>query len=194
MEWPTARRSRQEFDAFVTKAAGALFRSGYLMTSDVGETEDLLQEMFVKVARRWNRVRSMEYPIAYARRILVNLVLDGARARARREEELQHPDDAPEVPEVIDHGSVRVLSGIDDQSEFQWALGALPPRQRTVLILRYWDGLSEAEVAEILDCPIGTVKSSASRGVGELRRMLGRAGAFTPTSSSIEIREEKRSC
>ena len=87
-----------------------------------------------------------------------------------------------------------MLSGIDDQSEFQWALGALPPRQRTVLILRYWDGLSEAEVAEILDCPIGTVKSSASRGVGELRRMLGRAGAFTPTSSSIEIREEKRSC
>ena len=82
MEWPTARRSRQEFDAFVTKAAGALFRSGYLMTSDVGETEDLLQEMFVKVARRWNRVRSMEYPIAYARRILVNLVLDGARAGA----------------------------------------------------------------------------------------------------------------
>ena len=82
MEWPTAKRSRQGFDAFVAIAAGPLFRTGYLMTSDVGETEDLLQETFIQVARRWSRVRSMQYPLAYARRILVNLVLDGAQARA----------------------------------------------------------------------------------------------------------------
>jgi DNA-directed RNA polymerase specialized sigma24 family protein len=61
--------------------------------------------------------------------------------------------------------------------------------------LRYWDDLSEAEVAEILDCPIGTVKSSASRGVAELRRMLGQGNETTTTTRSpMEINEEKRSC
>jgi RNA polymerase sigma-70 factor (sigma-E family) len=162
------------------------------MTADVGETEDMLQETFIKVARRWDRVRSMEYPLAYARRILVNLVLDGAATRTRRDEELQSPH---ESSEAIDHSSVRVLSGIDDRSEFRWALGALPTRQRAVLILRYWDDLSEAEVAEILDCPIGTVKSSASRGLAELRRMLGQGNETTTTARSpMEINEEKRSC
>jgi RNA polymerase sigma-70 factor (sigma-E family) len=191
MDWPGARRSRQEFDAFVTNAAGPLFRSGYFMVADIGETEDLLQETFLKLARRWNRVRSMEYPLAYARRVLVNLALDSAAERARRHDELQYPD---ESAQVIDHGSVRVLSGIDDQSEFRWALAALPTRQRAVLILRYWDDLSEAEVAEILDCPIGTVKSTASRGVAELRRILGRSGEITARHSPMEIHEEEHSC
>jgi RNA polymerase sigma factor (sigma-70 family) len=136
MKWPKAKKSRQGFDAFVMEAADPLFRSGYLMTADTGETEDLLQETFLRVARHWNRVRSMEYPLAYARRILVNLALDGAPARARRSQELQDPDD---VPQAVDHGSVRVLSGIDDQAEFKWALATLPPRQRAVLVLRYWD-------------------------------------------------------
>jgi DNA-directed RNA polymerase specialized sigma24 family protein len=124
MKWPKAMKLRQGFDAFVMEAADPLFRSGYLMTADTGETEDLLQETFLRVARHWNRVRSMEYPLAYARRILVNLALDGAPARARRSQELQDPDD---VPQALDLGSVRVLSGIDDQAEFTWALATLLP-------------------------------------------------------------------
>ena len=187
MEWPTAKRSRQGFDAFVATAAGPLFRTGYLMTSDVGETEDLLQETFIQVARRWSRVRSMQYPLAYARRILVNLVLDGAQARARRSAELGHEEVAPET---IDLGAIRVLAGIDDVSEFRWALGALTPRQRAVLTLRYWDDLSEAEVAEILGCPVGTVKSSASRAVADLRRILGRGAAVARADSPSEIYKE----
>ena len=129
----------------------------------------------------------MEYPLAYARRVLVNLVLDGAVKRRRREMELQQTND---VPEVIDQVSIRVLSGIDDQAQFRWALASLPPRQRAVLILRYWEGLPEAQVAEILNCPIGTVKSSASRGVTELRRMLGHSNEVTSARSPGEIREE----
>jgi RNA polymerase sigma-70 factor (sigma-E family) len=191
MKWPKTKKLRQGFDAFVMEVADPLFRSGYLMTADTGETEDLLQETFLRVARHWTRVRSMEYPHAYARRILVNLALDGAPARARRSQELQDPDD---VPQVIDRASVRVLSGIDDQAEFKWALATLPSRQRAVLVLRYWDGLSEREVAEILGCPIGTVKSSASRGVTELRRVLGRGTTGTPASSSSDIDEEESPC
>ena len=79
MKRKTAERSSPEFEAFVTETADPLFRSGYLMTANVSETEDLLQETFLRVARHWNRVRLMEYPLAYARRVLINLALDGAR-------------------------------------------------------------------------------------------------------------------
>jgi RNA polymerase sigma-70 factor (sigma-E family) len=187
MEWPTAKRSRQGFEVFVATAADPLFRTAYLMTSDVGETEDLLQETFIKVARRWSRVYSMQHPLAYARRILVNLVLDGAPGRTRRHEELQYEG---ATPDMTDLRTVRVLSGIDDQSEFQWALGALTPRQRAILILRYWDDLTEAEVAEVLECPVGTVKSSTSRAVAELRRILGRDTEIAPADAASEVYKE----
>jgi RNA polymerase sigma-70 factor (sigma-E family) len=186
-----AERSSQEFEAFVTETADPLFRSGYLMTANVAETEDLLQETFLRVARHWNRVRSMEHPLAYARRVLINLALDGAVARDRRGQELRNSDGAAQV---VDQGSLRQLSGIDDQAEFQWALTALPPRQRAVLILRYWDDLSEQEVAEILRCPIGTVKSTTSRAVTELRSLLGRSENVIPISSHTKSDNEEASC
>jgi RNA polymerase sigma-70 factor (sigma-E family) len=191
MKWPTAKSSKPEFEAFVTRAADPLFRSGYLMTADTGETEDLLQETFLRVARHWHRVRSMEYALAYARQVLINLALDGAASRSRRDDELQNPED---LPQAIDHGSVRLLSSIDDRAEFKWALATLSPRQRAVLILRYWDDLSETEVAEILHCPIGTVKSTGSRGVAELRRLLERGNTATRSSSSEDIDAEENSC
>jgi RNA polymerase sigma-70 factor (sigma-E family) len=186
-----AERSSQEFEAFVTETADPLFRSGYLMTANVAETEDLLQETFLRVARHWNRVRSMEHPLAYARRVLINLALDGAVARDRRGQELRNSDGAAQV---VDQGSLRQLSGIDDQAEFQWALTALPPRQRAVLILRYWDDLSEREVAEILRCPIGTVKSTISRAVTELRSIFGQGENVIPISSNTKSDEEEASC
>jgi DNA-directed RNA polymerase specialized sigma24 family protein len=65
-----------------------LFRTGYLMTADAGEAEDLVQETLLRVARRWNRVRTMDHPAAYARRILINLVLHSAGRRSRQKEEL----------------------------------------------------------------------------------------------------------
>ena len=191
MKRKTAERSSQEFEAFVTETADPLFRSGYLMTANVAETEDLLQETFLRVARHWNRVRSMEHPLAYARRVLINLALDGAVARDRRGQELRNSDGAAQV---VDQGSLRQLSGIDDQAEFQWALTALPPRQRAVLILRYWDDLSEQEVAEILRCPIGTVKSTTSRAVTELRSIFGQGENVIPISSNTKSDEEEASC
>jgi RNA polymerase sigma-70 factor (sigma-E family) len=191
MERLRASRSKREFDIYVTTAADRLYRTGYLMTGDAGETEDLLQETFVRVAQRWDRVRTMDHPLAYARRVLVNLVLDGTPARARRDQELLDPDG---LMDVVDRGSLRLLGGIDEQAAFTWALAALPPRPRAVLILRYWDDLSEAEVAEVLGCPLGTVKSSASRGIAELRRILGRDGETMPARSSVEIEQERHLC
>lgn len=152
-------------------------RTGVLLTGDAGEAEDLLQETFLAVASRWDRVRSMEHPVAYARRVLTNLVLDGVNGRGRRRAELTGWGDLDERP---DDRSLRVLRGVDDLAEFRWALAVLDRRQRAVLVLRYWDDLSEAEIAQVLGCPVGTVKSTAARGLERLRCLMGRVDRSPP--------------
>jgi RNA polymerase sigma factor (sigma-70 family) len=107
----------------------------------------------------------MEHPVAYARRILVNLALDGAgrRSRSRRELTGEAPPDRPDW--------AADSSAIDRHEELLSALAALPPRQRSVLVLRYFLDLPEVEVAAALKCSLGTVKSTASRGLARLARL-----------------------
>jgi RNA polymerase sigma-70 factor (sigma-E family) len=158
-------RDHADFDRFVANGSDSLLRTAYLIVWDLQEAEDLVQETLVKVAKRWPRVCGMEHPIGYARRILVNLALDGSARRSRRREELT--GQALEDRAVGDR-----TSGIDDHDELARALAALPPRQRTVLVLRYFLDLPEAEVAEALQCSLGTVKSTASRGLARLEANL----------------------
>jgi RNA polymerase sigma-70 factor (sigma-E family) len=158
----------RRFEDFVAETIDALFRTGYLMTGDAGMAEDLVQETFIRVARRWGRVRSMDRPLAYARRVLVNLVIDGAAARSRQQAEL-----GPLVwTEAADGSAARALREVEDQAEFRWALAQLAPRERAVLVLRYWADLPIAEVAAILGCSAGTVKSAASRGASRLAAIM----------------------
>ena len=79
---------RQEFDRFVAEAGDGLLRAAYLITWDLADAEDLVQECLFKVARRWPRVRRMEHPAAYARTVLVHLALDDGKQRSRRRAEL----------------------------------------------------------------------------------------------------------
>jgi RNA polymerase sigma-70 factor (sigma-E family) len=166
--------SDRRFEAFVAEASDTLFRTGFLMTGDAGYAEDLVQETFLRVARRWSQVQSMDYPAAYARRILINLVLHDADRRSRQKAELMP---AGAGPDPADQDAARVLRGVDDLAEFRWALAQLPARQGAVLVLRYWADLPVAEVADILGCSAGTVKSTASRAAGRLAAMLARAEA-----------------
>jgi RNA polymerase sigma-70 factor (sigma-E family) len=164
--------SDREFEGFVAEASDALFRTGYLMTGDARDAEDLVQETFLRVARRWCQVRTMDHPAAYARRILINLVLRDGDRRSRAKAEL--------VPErawidAADQDAARVLRAVDDIAEFRWALTRLPARQRAVLVLRYWADLPVAEVADILGCSAGTIKSTASRAAARLADTLTRA-------------------
>jgi RNA polymerase sigma-70 factor (sigma-E family) len=137
---------RAEFDRFVAGITGTLLRTAYLIVWDLGEAEDLVQETLLEVARRWPRVRRMERPAAYARRILINRALSGAGRRARRRRELA-AEPPPDRVTVTDDGAV-----IDGHDELMAALAALPPRQRAVLVLRYFLDLPEAEVAAALKC------------------------------------------
>jgi RNA polymerase sigma-70 factor (sigma-E family) len=171
MKWLRAGASRREFERFVADRTGPLLRTAYLMAGNLAEAEDLVQEAMLRVARNWPRVRVMEYPAAYARQVLVNLTLDGAAQRARREGELAATDNAG-TWEPADIRALSDLHKVDTQQELLGALATLPARQRAVIVLRYWEDLPEAGVAEILGCSLGTVKSSASRGLARLRATI----------------------
>jgi RNA polymerase sigma-70 factor (sigma-E family) len=157
---------RADFDRFVADSTDGLVRTAYLIVSDLGEAEDLVQETLFEVARRWPRVRRMEHPVAYARRILVNRAVRGAARRARRRQELTLE---PPVQSAPDLGP---SAGSGEHDELMSALAALAPRQRAVLVLRYFLDLPEAEVAAALECSLGTVKSTAARGLARLEQAM----------------------
>ncbi len=152
-----------DFDRFVAESGDRLVRTAYLIVGNLHEAEDLVQETLLKLARRWPKVSQMDHPEAYARRVLVNLALRGRRKRSRRLAELSETRPAdPAAP----------AAPLDHHDELHAALAALPPRQRAVLVLRYFLDLPEAEVAAALHCSLGTVKSTASRGLARLEQTL----------------------
>lgn len=169
MDWGRHQTVQREFACFVAEVSDPLLRTSHLMTGDVRDAEDLVQETLLKVAQRWKRVRSMEHPAAYARRVLVNLVLHDADRRSRQRAELWPRDGAAEA---ADESAARALREVDDLAEFRWALAQLPARQRAVLVLRYWADLPVAEVADILGCSEGTVTSTTSRAAARLAEIL----------------------
>ena len=166
-----SQRARADFEQFVTASSDALLRTAYLVVWDPVEAEDLVQECLLSVARRWPRVRRMDHPHAYARRVLINLALDGAKRRTRSRRELVG-DEAVTLAAVPDESSARRMNAVGVRAELIAALATLPPRQRAVLVLRYFEDLSEAQVAELLGCSVGTVKSTASRGLTRLQAAL----------------------
>jgi RNA polymerase sigma factor (sigma-70 family) len=146
-----------------------------LVVGDLHEAEDLVQETLLKVARRWPRVRRMDHAVPYARRILVNLALRDRPKRSRRRAELSEANgDRPALPAIP----------VERHDEVHAALAALPPRQRAVLVLRYFLDLPETEVAAALHCPTGTVKSTASRALARLVRTL-RTGVAAPRAYCV---------
>lgn len=171
------------FEEFVSAHAGGLLRTACLITWDNAEAEDLVQECLLRVSRRWGRVRAMDMPAAYARRVLVNLALAGSARRSRRRAELVGCDFDETNDERVDLDAEAVLRSLNERSELINALGCLTTQQRTVLVLRYFEDLSEAQVADLLGCSTGTVKSSASRGIARLRELL------TPSTSETEVCE-----
>src|SRR4051794_32550434 len=123
--------------------------------------------------RRWRHI-THEQPVAYVRRVMVNTQLSWWRAR-RPESRL------PDTFDVAD--TRRAESAYDDQDQLARGLAVLPPRQRAVVVLRYYAGLSEAEIADTLGCAPGTVKSQSAKALASLRRNLGSA------DGTIEARE-----
>jgi RNA polymerase sigma-70 factor (sigma-E family) len=150
------------FDAFVRVNARTLSRTAWLLTGDWAMAEDLMQATMMKVWQNWERIGGQEYVLAYVRRTLVNTFLTWRRRRWHGE---LPRDVIPEVA-VIDR-----TSDADLRESVRIAMAALPPRQRAVVTLRYFNDLSESDTAKVLRCSVSTVKSQAAKALDKLRVM-----------------------
>jgi RNA polymerase sigma-70 factor (sigma-E family) len=168
---------RDGFDEFVAARSTGLLRTAYLLTHDLGLAEDLLQTALAKAWFSWERIEGR--PEAYVRRILVNTYSTWWRRKWNGE---VPSEELPETP--LHAARAGEAARADDRTDLWQALGRLPRRQRAVVVLRFYEDLSEAETAELLGCSVGTVKSQASRALAKLR--LDPRLSETPDMSSKE--------
>lgn len=152
-----------EFSAFVAARWSPLLRSATLLAGDRSAGEDLLQTALAKLWFAWPRVRDGA-PEAYVRRILANTASTNWRRRWRGE---RPTSDLPELT------GTDTADEVLDRETLRRALTQLSPRQRAVIVLRYFDDLTEAETADLLGCSTGTVKTLASRALAKLRAVPG---------------------
>jgi RNA polymerase sigma-70 factor (sigma-E family) len=160
---------QQEFGQFMTARWPGLVRLAYGLTGDRWLAEDIAQAALASAYAAWWRVRRADDPDAYVRRILINT--SHRRFRRRRVAEQAHePQQLPDAA-VADPAEL-----IGERSALLAALRELPTRQRAIVLLRYWDDLSDAQVAAVLGCAPGTVRSQASRALAKLRGSAALAG------------------
>lgn len=159
-----ARSSTVDFaDVFAAHHAEAL-RLAYLLAGDRHRAEDIVADAFVKLYKRWDR-GGIDNPRAYLRRTVVNEVNSKFRRLAleRREAAKRSGDD---------RGARTTEDQLADSDVIATALAALPQRQRTAVVLRYFNDLPEKEVADVMGISVGTVKSTVSRGLERMRTMM----------------------
>ncbi|MET9539152.1 SigE family RNA polymerase sigma factor [Streptomyces sp. NPDC006553] len=163
----TAATSEDDgFTEFAVAAWPRLVRTAQLLTGDFHEAEDLVQTTLAKVYGRWRRVPRGEIDL-YVRRALINNNL--SRVRRKRVVHLL----TPVLPESLRHTSAGHAEAVEQRTALLAALADLTARQRAVMVLRYWEDLTELEIASVLNCSIGTVKTHARRGLAALRAHPG---------------------
>jgi RNA polymerase sigma-70 factor (sigma-E family) len=158
----------EEFRAFALDRSLRLHQSAYLLCGDWHLAHDLVQDTLVKVYRHWSRVRRADNPDAYVRRILINEARNGWRRRDKAVlvANIGAEWTAPTVPDATDD--------IARRDGLLRALLELSHQQRATVVLRYLEGLSQAETARVLGCSEGTVKSQSSRALATLRKYMER--------------------
>lgn len=147
----------ESFDAFVIARTGRLLRTAYLLTQDHALAEDLVQTALAKAWFSWHRIEGGD-PEPYVRKVIVNTYSSWWRRKWNGEE----PTD--ELPEGETLGS-----SLEERADVWQALQGLPRRQRAVIVLRFYEDLTEAETARLLGCTTGTVKSQTSKALAKLR-------------------------
>jgi RNA polymerase sigma-70 factor (sigma-E family) len=153
------QQTLEVFDAFVRARHTALLRYGVVLTGDPHSAADLVQDALERTGLAWDRVHSQGDPEGYVRRVMANRNISAWR-RLRRERLVDAPPETAYEDRAVD--------------DVMWSvLARLPRRQRTVLVLRYYEDLTEAEIARVLGIAPGTVKSQASKGIAALRASLG---------------------
>ncbi|RVU18218.1 SigE family RNA polymerase sigma factor [Streptomyces antnestii] len=149
------------FTAYVQERRASLYATAYHLTGDRFEAEDLLQSALFSTYRAWDRISDKAAVGGYLRRTMTNLHISAWRRRKLNE----YPTE--ELPETA--GDTDAMRGTELRAVLWQALARLPELQRTMLVLRYYEGRTDPEIADILDISVGTVKSSIWRSLRRLR-------------------------
>jgi RNA polymerase sigma-70 factor (sigma-E family) len=163
------------FAGYVTARLPALLRLAHLLTGSAQEADDLVQNALVRTCRAWPRIRSQGDPDAYVRRVMVN-ARNSWWTRRRIEPSIDVVGDRAAPPGV----------DVGERDRMWQALATLPRRQRAVLVLRYYEDLSEAEIAGVLGCTPGTVKSQAHKALAKLRALPALADDTADSRVAVE--------
>ena len=153
------------YEEYVAARWSHLYRTAYLLTGAHADAEDLAQATLIKAYQSWAKVSAAASPDAYVRRILTNTFVSSRRPLRISREHLVDSVPDLEAPVGIDHERLRLWPHIS----------SLPPKQRAVVVLRYYEDLSEQQIADAMGCSPGTVKSNASLALKSLRARLGEA-------------------
>jgi RNA polymerase sigma-70 factor (sigma-E family) len=178
------RKQERAFEGFVAESGDSLLRLATLLTSDQGLGEDVYQETLHRLAARWSRI---ENPRAFCRQVMHNIVIDQARLKRRQVPQIQLVD-------AHDSGDPRTAdstSAVELRPLLLDALRTLTPQQRTIVVLRYFDDRSENEVAGLLGVSTGTVKSTASRAMAQLREQPQISGLFARAETEATTRRAR---
>ncbi|MGL5809620.1 MAG: SigE family RNA polymerase sigma factor [Nocardioides sp.] len=171
---PTPERTRatpdEQFAQFVAARWPALYRTAYMLTGERAEAEDLVQSALVKTFAARGRIRRIEAVEGYVRRTMVTTHTSRWRRVRGREIVTEHP------PEGVHAAASAELDGVLARTTLWPHLTRLPAGQRTVIVLRYYEDLTEAQAAHLMGCSVGTVKSQTSRALAALRAALAESG------------------
>lgn len=175
---------RLDFDSYVAARRHNLTRTAYLLTGDHHAAEDLVQTALARVYLAWRRIQADSID-AYVRRVMVNEHSNWWRRAWRRLER--------STPTVPDRPATQPVVESTETDERLWeAIQALAPRQRAIVVLRYYEDLSEAEIAFLLDCAPGTVKSTSNRALSKLRASLDNSRTTPTEAANTTAAEEIR--
>jgi RNA polymerase sigma-70 factor (sigma-E family) len=174
---------RASFEQFVAGSSSRMLTMAMLLTGhNRADAEDLLQTVLERAFRRWPRICRTGDPAPYVRQMLVNASLDRWRLLRRRPEQPFGSDDA--APVAAGLSGPDQSTAIADQDLLWRALAQLPAGQRAVLVLRYYEDLTEAQTAAVLGCSVGSVKAQAARALAKLRGIVGIADSESRVAGS----------
>jgi len=171
--------TEDEVASFVSAPRRDLVRFGSMLSGDLAAGEDLVQEALVRCLPAWGRLDPQGVE-AYVRKVMTRLAWKAHRQPV--ETHLPLDDTGPAISDTADVSA--------ELTDLRRALVGLPPQQRVVLVLRYWEDLSESEIAELLGCSEGTVKSRASRAYAQLRQQLGWTSSAVTAQEPPAVRKE----
>lgn len=152
------------YEEFADAQLGAMLRYAVMLCGDPHLAQDLVQETMVRVQLNWRKVVRADAPDRYVRRMITNQYLDWRRGSWLRRVLLRAEPDEPVRAAAVDHAQLAA----DRDQIWSW-LARLPKAQRAALVLRYYEDLPDAEIADVLGCAVGTVRSSISRALATLR-------------------------